>query len=378
LDREEFASFYAASFPRLVGQLYAMTGDQAEAQDVVQEAFVRAWTRRSKIDRDRAPESWVRVTAWRIAASRWRRARNGALLTQQTARPDSIEGPDAGRIAFVEALRKLPAEQRRALVLYHLCDLTIDQIAAETDAPAGTVKARLARGRRLLRLYLWTPARLQAELTKLMVDVTSELRQMADDGARLARPLEVDDVIRHSERRHRRFARMSFGGLSAIAVVVAVIIGTIALPPASRPASHQPVHAQLTAWTVVKRADGTVFVKIRQLRDPAGLQARLRADGVPASVVFYPGHPVEQSAWSFVHFKNNPCHEFAGGESRAQYVVTGQHALQVGFTVHPSAIPRGAGVQFVANSNVGYYPQPQGPMALFEWLVQASPRCTGS
>jgi hypothetical protein len=43
VDREEFTSFYAASFPRLVGQLYAMTGDRAEAQDAVQEAFVRAW-----------------------------------------------------------------------------------------------------------------------------------------------------------------------------------------------------------------------------------------------------------------------------------------------------------------------------------------------
>ena len=69
MEREEFASFYAASFQRLVGQLYAMIGDQAEAQDVVQEAFVRAWARRGKIDRNGAPEAWVRVTAWRIAAN---------------------------------------------------------------------------------------------------------------------------------------------------------------------------------------------------------------------------------------------------------------------------------------------------------------------
>ena len=75
VDREEFTSFYAATFQRLVGQLYAMTGDQAEAQDAVQEAFVRAWARRGKIDRNGAPEAWVRVAAWRIAASRWRRAR---------------------------------------------------------------------------------------------------------------------------------------------------------------------------------------------------------------------------------------------------------------------------------------------------------------
>ena len=42
MEREEFADFYAASFHRLVGQLYAMTGDQCEAQDAVQEAFVLA------------------------------------------------------------------------------------------------------------------------------------------------------------------------------------------------------------------------------------------------------------------------------------------------------------------------------------------------
>ena len=51
MDREEFTSFYIASFPRLVGQLYAMTGDRAEAQDAVQEAFVRAWVHRGQIGR---------------------------------------------------------------------------------------------------------------------------------------------------------------------------------------------------------------------------------------------------------------------------------------------------------------------------------------
>jgi RNA polymerase sigma-70 factor, ECF subfamily len=154
VEREEFAEFYAASFQRLVGQLYAMTGDQCEAQDAVQEAFVRAWARRGKIDRDGAPEAWVRVTAWRIAASRWRRARTGTRLGALTARPESTAGPTPDRVAFNDALRKVPAEQRRALVLYHLCDMTVDQVAAETGARAGTVKARLARGRAALAPYL--------------------------------------------------------------------------------------------------------------------------------------------------------------------------------------------------------------------------------
>ena len=154
MDREEFTSFYAVSFPRLVGQLYAMTGDRAEAQDAVQEAFVRAWVHRGQIDTDLGAEAWVRVTAWRIAASRWRRAREGVRLMVLAARPDRAAGPGPDRVAFVEALRRVPAEQRRALVLYHLADLTVAQIAAETGVRPGTVKARLARGRAALMPHL--------------------------------------------------------------------------------------------------------------------------------------------------------------------------------------------------------------------------------
>ena len=154
MDREEFVSFYADAFHRLVGQLYAMTGDLAEAQDSVQEAFIRAWARRGKIDKEQAPEAWIRVTAWRIASSRWRRTRNGDRLMALAATPELVAGPSPDRVAFVEALRRIPPEQRRALVLYHVCDLTVDQIAAETGARVSAVKARLARGRAALAPHL--------------------------------------------------------------------------------------------------------------------------------------------------------------------------------------------------------------------------------
>lgn len=154
MNREEFTNFYAAAFHRLVGQVYAMTGDQAEAQDAVQEAFVRAWARHSRFDSSGSPESWIRVTAWRIAISRWRRTRDGARFMRLTAPAESIAGPTPDRVDFVTALRRVPPDQRRALVLYHLCDLTIEQIARETSAPAGTVKARLARGRAALTPHL--------------------------------------------------------------------------------------------------------------------------------------------------------------------------------------------------------------------------------
>ena len=154
MSPEEFSDFYAASFRRLVGHLYAMTGDRAEAQDAVQEAFVRAWSHRGQLDRDGAPEAWVRATAWRIAVSRWHRARRGRLLLRSPPAPQVADGPTPDRVAFIDALRKVPGEQRRALVLYYVCDLSVAQIAAETGVPDGTVKARLARGRAALAPHL--------------------------------------------------------------------------------------------------------------------------------------------------------------------------------------------------------------------------------
>ena len=154
MSPEEFSDFYAVSFRRLVGHLYAMTGDRAEAQDAVQEAFVRAWSHRGQLDRAGAPDAWVRATAWRIAVSRWHRARRGRLLLRSQGAPQVTEGPTPDRVAFIDALRKVPAEQRRALVLYYVCDLSVAQIATETGVPDGTVKARLARGRAALAPHL--------------------------------------------------------------------------------------------------------------------------------------------------------------------------------------------------------------------------------
>jgi RNA polymerase sigma-70 factor (ECF subfamily) len=51
-------------------------------------------------------------------------------------------------------LSQLPLEQRTALVLHHLCDLSVEDVARETGAPVGTIKARLSRGRRALSALL--------------------------------------------------------------------------------------------------------------------------------------------------------------------------------------------------------------------------------
>lgn len=154
MDEAAFDALYDASFRRLVGQVYAMCGDLAEAQDCVQEAFVRAWDRRRTLDREGAPEAWIRTTAYRLAVSRWRRAKLALRLTVPARGAAPEVEPDVTRVALSRALRQLPADQRRAIVLHHLADLPVAEVARELGAPQGTVKAWLSRGRAALAASL--------------------------------------------------------------------------------------------------------------------------------------------------------------------------------------------------------------------------------
>lgn len=154
MSPEEFDRLYDAAAPRLIGQVYAMCGNRAEAEDVVQEAFVRAWQHRDRLDATRAPEAWVRTTAMRLAVSRWRKSRNA--VTAWVRRGDRVEHEPSQPFdpALVAALNSLPAPQREAVVLHHLADLSVARISGELGVPEGTVKARLSRGRAALAAHL--------------------------------------------------------------------------------------------------------------------------------------------------------------------------------------------------------------------------------
>jgi RNA polymerase sigma-70 factor (ECF subfamily) len=155
MDEAEFDEFYTSSFSRITGQLAVMIGDRDEAQECVQEAFVRAWSRREALARADHPDAWVRTTAYRLAVSRWRRLRLSRRPADRALSPATqTEGADESRVALLAALRRLPEKQRQALVLHHLCDLPVEAVAREVGAPEGTVKARLSRGRAALAVLL--------------------------------------------------------------------------------------------------------------------------------------------------------------------------------------------------------------------------------
>lgn len=150
----DFEQFYAASSARVVRALHALTGDAGEAQDVVQEAYARAWQRWPLVQSYDAPEAWVRQVAWRLAVSRARRAKVGLGKLRRHGPPPDVPALEPDHVALVAALRQIPGEQRRAVVLHHLVGLSVAEVAAECGVPDGTVKARLSRGRKALATLL--------------------------------------------------------------------------------------------------------------------------------------------------------------------------------------------------------------------------------
>ena len=153
-DAGEFDAFYAASSRRVLGQIYAMTGNRAEAEDAVAEAFLKAWDRWDVVRDCDSPEAWVRRVASRTAVSSWRKTMNRLRAHHRDTVDQEIAGLSPDHVALVHALRQIPPDQRRVIVLHHLVGLSVDEIAHEVGSPTGTVKARLARGRKAMAVHL--------------------------------------------------------------------------------------------------------------------------------------------------------------------------------------------------------------------------------
>jgi hypothetical protein len=192
-------------------------------------------------------------------------------------------------------------------------------------------------------------------------ELENELRSaFARAGADISVPPQVRQRLLQREYRPARFSRWLGASLATAAVTVAacVALTVTALLPGGHRASPPP-GAQLAVWTVAKHGDGTVTVTIRQLRDPAGLQRRLRADGIPASVTFSGQLP-------------RACHRYAGlNVALVNRVFTSrQQGRFPVMVIHPAALPPGAGVAIS--------PPAQWPIVRVAiGLIHASPRCTG-
>lgn len=148
---EELYSEHVAGAVRLA---FLVTGDEQQAQDIAQEAFVRIAGRFQDLRSPDAFPAYLRVTVLNLARGHLRRLRTQRdYLRRHDDREDTVEiaaGADA-RDEMWEALRKLPYRQRAALVLRYYEDLSERQTADALGCSVSAVKSLVTRGLQVLR-----------------------------------------------------------------------------------------------------------------------------------------------------------------------------------------------------------------------------------
>jgi RNA polymerase sigma factor (sigma-70 family) len=162
--RPDFAEFYRDSADECLRTVLLSVGDLATAQDLVDEAFARAWASWASVGKHPAPKAWVVRTALNANISRWRRSRREVLVSD----PGAIANPLASSVTadgpvdpkIMAALKRLPARQREVVALRLILDLDIGRSAEVLGIAPGTVMAHLARATAALRKEL-TPERQQ-------------------------------------------------------------------------------------------------------------------------------------------------------------------------------------------------------------------------
>lgn len=139
-----FEDFYAHEFQRVYRAVWLMSGDEQAVADATQEAFARAFARWRRLADKEWAAGWVITTATNIL----RRRRPPSPAADVDA---EVEAPAAAAVDLQRALRRIPARQRKAIVLYYVGDLSVHSVAELMGVSDGTVKAHLAQGRDTLR-----------------------------------------------------------------------------------------------------------------------------------------------------------------------------------------------------------------------------------
>jgi RNA polymerase sigma-70 factor (sigma-E family) len=153
-DDADFTAFVAASSRRLLRGAYLITGDLADAEDLLQTALERAYLRWPSIRHSEVPEAYVRKIVVTSAINAARRRAVSCWPLDQSEPPgvpdQEVEGM-AGRLALLALVRQLPAGQRAVLVLRYFDDLTEAETARVLGCTVGTVKSQHARAMARLR-----------------------------------------------------------------------------------------------------------------------------------------------------------------------------------------------------------------------------------
>ncbi len=152
-DRREFAEFYAGARDDCLRIVLVSVGDRELAEDLVAEAFTRAWMTWRTVRQHPARRAWIVRTALNAHVSWWRRHRREVALASHDERAVTTAHP-ALDSSLLAALRRLPVRQREVITLRLLLDLDTATTAQMLGLPSGTVASHLHRGLAALRREL--------------------------------------------------------------------------------------------------------------------------------------------------------------------------------------------------------------------------------
>lgn len=154
----DFDEWVAARGQSLLRLAYVLTGDPAEAVEIVEDALSRALPRWSRISRRHDPDAYVRRLVVQAHVSRWRRLRRRYAPPPPPLEPVPTTGvaikvPDP----IWPACRSLPSDERTALVLRYYEGLSVDEIGELTGVREGVVRSRVADAVAAVRAELAEP-----------------------------------------------------------------------------------------------------------------------------------------------------------------------------------------------------------------------------
>jgi RNA polymerase sigma-70 factor (ECF subfamily) len=145
---------YQRSERSLLAQAYLLTGDRQESQDLVQEAFLRAWREWERVSTLENQQAWLRRVLYNLSVNRWRSLRTRRSRDRLMRTDGAFAPPGVAHLDVLSALQSLPAKQRQALVLVAIVDMTTAEAAREMGANEGTVRVWVSRGREAMATLL--------------------------------------------------------------------------------------------------------------------------------------------------------------------------------------------------------------------------------
>jgi RNA polymerase sigma-70 factor, ECF subfamily len=157
-DREAFMRLVRRHQAGVRAFVHGLVGDRALAEDVAQEAFLRAWRSLKTLRDDAAFATWLYTIARRAALDELRRpAPRTVPIAEVAAVADQHPGDPVLRTDLERALGRLEAAQREAFLLVAVLGLSYEEVGGMTGCPAGTVASRVFRARTRLAAALSVP-----------------------------------------------------------------------------------------------------------------------------------------------------------------------------------------------------------------------------